>query len=265
MKRFVLTVLILASVACIGHCLEGAFGNKKRSYVSEQVSERTDDSSHAVSDSGRQYAPVDIAAGIRMIGVLGDSTVADFQISETEVTLDQLYEVNGFAKRIDGYFPAVDLRLNEIVDFCNRLSELGGLSKCYSFDADGYCLCDFAASGYRLPTEEEWAYAFKGGRFSRGFAYSGSDSPDDVSWYEGNSDGALHKVKMLRPNELGLYDMSGNASEICWPSNGYNFVAHGGNFALSAGENLQQYSSIRLLSDSDWKSGKNGFRIARKL
>ena len=68
---------------------------------------------------------------------------------------------------------------------------------------------------FRLPTEAEWEYAESGGRKSRGYRYSGSNTLGDVAWHNGNSGSKTHTVGTKQPNELGIYDMTGNVAEWC--------------------------------------------------
>ncbi len=72
----------------------------------------------------------------------------------------------------------------------------------------------------RLPTEAEWEYAAKGGQKSKGFQYSGSNNPLEIGWVGENADSSFHKIGLLKPNELDIYDMTGNVSE--WVSDWYN-------------------------------------------
>ncbi|MEZ4827056.1 MAG: SUMF1/EgtB/PvdO family nonheme iron enzyme [Bacteroidia bacterium] len=78
---------------------------------------------------------------------------------------------------------------------------------------------------YRLPTEAEWEYAARGGKYSQGFTYAGSNNLFEVGWYDDNSQDITQPVGLKRPNELGLYDMSGNVYEWCQDWYGSDYYA----------------------------------------
>ena len=128
-------------------------------------------------------------------------TLSTYLIGQTEVTQELWEAVLGRKPSVDrgDKNPVESVNYYDCINFLTKLNELTGMN-------------------FRLPTEAEWEYAARGGNRSKGFAYSGSDDPSEVAWFYENSGNPVprHKpVAKKAPNELGIYDMSGNVFEWC--------------------------------------------------
>ena len=125
-------------------------------------------------------------------------TVQDFLIGETEVTQELWEAVMGFnnSHYKGPQRPVESMRYVDCESFFFKLNFLTNRN-------------------FRLPTEAEWEYAARGGNKATPTKYAGSDDYDEVAWYCNNSGNVPHDVKTKAPNELGLYDMSGNVDEWC--------------------------------------------------
>ncbi len=155
---------------------------------------------------------------------------------------DDLFSPKSFKRKEKAFEPKEeDLPFRQVswhgaAAYCNYRSEMEGLKPCYKMKGSKRWQCDFGADGYRLPTEAEWEYAARGGASGQDTKYSGSDILDEVGWSrktEGKQHGAfegpgiryagtgpllvskMHAIALKSPNELGLYDMSGNVWEWC--------------------------------------------------
>ena len=159
-------------------------------------------------------------------------TLSDFYIGETEVTLELWKAVmDSHINNFPGTNVPVDsVSWNDCQTFIAKLNQLTG-------------------KNFRLPTEAEWEYAARGGNKSKGYKYAGSNDLNDVAWWGENSNLKTHPVKQKQPNELGLYDMTGNVWEWCqdWygnysstaqtnptgPTSGSDRVSRGGGWGTS--------------------------------
>ena len=117
-------------------------------------------------------------------------------------------------------------------------------------------LNSLTGKNFRLPTEAEWEYAARGGNRSNGYKYSGSNALGNVAWYDDNSGGETHPVKTKSPNELGLYDMSGNVREWCQDRYGtYESGAQTNPMGPSSG-------SLRVCRGGGWSNDAGGCRVS---
>ena len=189
--------------------------------------------------------------------------VSDFYMDKYAVTQREWTEVmgNNPSQFKGGNLPVEMVSWYDSIEYCNKRSLKEGLQPYYNIDkgmldpgnnpdptfgdldqTKWTVTINDGANGYRLPTEAEWEYAAGGGQLSKSYTYSGSDYVDEVAWYWRNSgdkvlEGAWNwplvdqnhdQTKVVggkKPNELGLYDMSGNVRQWCWDWQG-DLVTH---------------------------------------
>ena len=171
-------------------------------------------------------------------------TVNDFSICETEVTKDLWWTVMhdttypyGATKR-----PVTFVAQDDSQAFIDALNGLTG-------------------ANFRFPRSTEWQFAARGGNRSLGYSFAGGNILELVGWYKGNSTEA-HDVAYLKPNELGLYDMSGNVSEWCVDATNGSLVSLGGSWLDDAAACLIISPGTSLAGTLAAGAKQKGFRLA---
>lgn len=196
----------------------------------------------AASHSGWQNSVIFKVNGVEFTMIPVVSSSYSFLLAETETTTELYNAVKGLTASTS-QVPKSNLSWDEWTTFLNSLSILTELE-------------------FRMPTEDEWQFAAKGGHKSQGYTYSGSNIVGNVAWYSGNSQNNVHEVKQLQPNELGFYDMSGNLWEVTSTNMGTLYYWCGGSYYNPATQceitsTMQDYASYSV--------SKGGLRIALSI
>ncbi len=168
-------------------------------------------------------------------------TLSSFRIGRCEVTQEEWQAVMGNnPSRFRGARRPVDnVSWRDCQTFIKKLNDLSG-------------------KHFRLPTEAEWEFAARGGNNSRGYTYSGSNSVGSVAWYSATSGSRTHEVGSKSPNELGLYDMTGNLWE--WCSDWYGSYDSDGQVDPTG----PYSSSTRAIRGGGWNGGPDNCRVANR-
>ena len=201
-----------------------------------------------IKDSEKKDSPSAIGLTEILVKNVNFGAIGKYALKKITAKAIQKLKDHLFGDDIDHY-PAENITHDEAMEFVRRISIMANIK-------------------FSIPTEEEWEYAARGGQKSHGYKYAGSNDINEVAWYKDNSDGSTHPVGEKKPNELGLYDMSGNVWE--WtetPAHSYaSDVKPGGTIFIRRGGSWWHEAkncrvSRRYASDHSKKTSGLGLRV----
>ncbi len=188
-------------------------------------------------------------------------TVSDFYLCKYEVTLKEWKQIMGTNPSYDEECencPVDGVSWQDVQLFIKKINEKSDIQ-------------------FRIPTEAEWEFAARGGNKSNGYRFSGSNNASDVAWFGLKKDQKTHQTGLKQPNELGLYDMSGNVWEWCSDFYGFDYFANspekdpsgpisGKDKILRGGSWYNQSFDCRVTTRyrfyPSFRTNANGFRLA---
>ncbi|MEM6766657.1 MAG: SUMF1/EgtB/PvdO family nonheme iron enzyme [Bacteroidota bacterium] len=246
------------AIECWEEALEIAKGAEKKSIEKKlaEAKEKQKPKSHPLlQELGIEM--ITIEGGSFMMGsVDGDVdekpihevSLSTFQLAKTPITQQQWerimksnpsYFKSRMKKRLNN--PVESVSWNDTQEFMQKLSQQTGQS-------------------LHLPSEAQWEFAARGGNLSKGYTYAGSNDPNEVAWYAKNAGNKTHPVGQKKPNELGLYDMSGNVWEWCQDRYGSSYYSN------SPGQNPKGPDSGagRVIRGGSWGDDASYLRVAAR-
>ncbi len=266
-------IAMMSALLLVAAPFEGAAAGRKSAKRTAVKTSVKNTNPGVVQVKGVSYEMVQVEGGTFTMGAtseqFGDAqaderptqnvTLSTYYIGKTEVTQALWKAVMGSnPSSVKGAnLPVTDVSWNDCQKFISRLNTLTGQK-------------------FRLPTEAEWEYAYRGGNKSRHYKYAGASISDGVAWSDCNSGDVTHPVATKKANELGIYDMAGNVWEWCadrygrytsaaltnpkGPQSGDRRVMRGGSWLSSAADCR---AACRDKSDPTYSTGTLGFRLAR--
>jgi len=234
MKLLALVATVILSAATLTGCKKDNLNNNQ--WGAETLTFKVNNSSDAIMMKIVKGGDYSMKYMYENQETTVTGTLSDYYIGSVEVTNKLWNDVMGW--RPEGQLNNGDSYPVSNVNYYDIVKEGGFIDRLNTICADQLP----SGKRFALPTEAQWEYAARGGQNSKGYKYAGSNTLDEVAWYAGNSDGSTHPVGLKQPNELGLYDMTGNVWE--WTRDNFVYfdkltLNQGFNYVCNANNNYR--------------------------